>query len=106
MSGSVFQVPFSGVPETFTISLAGTSYTFTVHWNAPGNYWVLDIGDATGALVNGGIPLVTGADLLEQYAYLGIGGQLIVQTTDDPTTPPTFTNLGTTGNLYFLPVSM
>ena len=27
----------------------------------------------------GSIPLVTGADLLEQYAYLGIGGGLFIQ---------------------------
>ena len=105
MSGSVFQVPFTGIPETFTVSLAGTTYTLTVHWNIPGDCWILDIGDTTGTLIDGGIPLVTGADLLEQYGYLGIDGKLIVQTANDPTAVPTFTNLGTLGNLYFLPVA-
>jgi hypothetical protein len=100
----VFQVPFAGVPETFGISLNGTSYTLTVHWCVPMSAWVLDIADATGANpIVSGIPLITGDDLLEQYAYLGIAGQLIVQTSNDPLVPPTFTDLGTTGNLYFLP---
>ena len=105
MSGSVFQVPFTGIPETFTVSLAGTTYTLTVHWCVPADCWILDIGDATGAPIATGIPLVTGVDLLEQLGYLGIGGKLIVQTTNDPAAVPTFTNLGTLGNLYFLPAA-
>ncbi len=58
----------------------------TVVWrDAPsmnGGY-VLDIADANGKPIVQGIPFVTGADLLAQYAYLGIGGQLIVQTDYD-----------------------
>lgn len=51
-----------------------------------------------------GIPLITGADLLEQLYYLGIGGALIVQSTNDPNLVPDFETLGSTGNLFFIPV--
>jgi hypothetical protein len=41
-----------------------------------------------------GVPLVTGVDLLAQYAYLGFIGSLVVQTDHDPDATPTYENLG------------
>jgi hypothetical protein len=99
---TVFEIPCSGYPETFTAVLGGTLYTLTIHWinvGTPG--WILDIADQNGNPIANGIPLVTGANLLEQYAYLGIEGQLFVQTDGDIAAPPTFSNLGTTSHLYF-----
>jgi hypothetical protein len=46
--------------------------------------------------------LVTGADLLEQFGYLDLGGAFIVQTDHDIDAVPTFANLGTAGRLYFV----
>lgn len=46
--------------------------------------------------------MVTGADLLAQYGYLGFGGSLYVQTVQNPDATPTFTNLGTDCNLYWV----
>jgi len=97
-----FEIPLSGAPETFLITLAGVQYKFTLQWrDAPQGGWVLDIADALANKIVSGIPLTTGGDLLEQYAYLGIGGELWVQTDGDPAAVPTFDNLGTTSHLYF-----
>ncbi len=40
--------------------------------------WGLDIGDASNNPIVCGIPLIPGVNLLAQYAYLGISGELIV----------------------------
>ena len=64
--------------------------------------WVLDIADASGNDILSGLPLVTGADLLAQYGYLGFGGGLWVQTASAPDAPPTFDNLGDDGQVYWV----
>jgi hypothetical protein len=99
-----YLIPLAGVPETFGITLGGTTYTFTLAWrNAPCNPgWFLDIGDANNNPIIRGLPMVTGADLLAQYGYLGFGGSLYVQTVQNPDATPTFTNLGTDCNLYWV----
>ncbi|WP_436286583.1 phage baseplate plug family protein [Robbsia andropogonis] len=94
------EIPLSSKPQTLTVSLGGTTYQLTVKWNAVSSCWVLDIADSTGAGIVSGIPMITGADLLGQYAYLGISGALYCQTDNDPSAVPTFSNLGTTGHLY------
>lgn len=103
MTLQAFEIPL--VPnqnQQFTVSLSGVQYSMTVRWNTPGQCWVLDIEDINANPVLEGLPLITGADLLEQYQYLGFGGQLIVQTDFDVNAVPTFENLGTTGHLYFV----
>ncbi|HDS4945079.1 TPA: hypothetical protein QHY57_005346, partial [Klebsiella pneumoniae subsp. ozaenae] len=52
-----------------------------VTWRAA--FWCLDIMDSTGADLIKGIPLITGANLLAQYRYLGLGFSLYVNC-DDP----------------------
>lgn len=89
-------------PQTFTIQLAGTDYTLTATWNVPSSVWLVSIANANGQALVSSIPLVTGCDLLEQFEYVGIGGQLFSQTDHDPFAPPTFENLGTLGRLFFV----
>lgn len=106
MSGTPQEIPL--VPSTaqsFTITLVGVTYTMTVTWCAPASCWMLDIADQNAVPIVPGIPMITGADLLEAYGYLNIGGQLIVQTDYDVDAVPTFDNLGVTGHLYFVPNS-
>ena len=94
-----------GLPQTFQITLSGTVYILTVRYrNDPAGMggWVLDIADASSNDIVTGIPLVTGANLLEQYAYLGFVGGLYVQTGSDPDAVPTFDNLGGDGQLYYV----
>ena len=100
MSVSIFEVPLNGQPQTLRITLGNVPYQLTVRWrNACG--WVLDIATVDGAPILQGVPLVTGADLLAQYRYLGIPGSLFVSTDADPDAPPAYTNLGTASHLYF-----
>lgn len=72
-------------------------------WNSSAACWVVDLYNAnTGALILGGVMLVTGANLLEQFNYLGFKGTLRAQTDHDADAVPTFANLGSTGHLYFV----
>ncbi|VXB25340.1 conserved hypothetical protein [Burkholderia sp. 8Y] len=99
---TAYEIPLSAKPQTFSIPLGGVTYKMTLRWNVPAEAWMLDVADASGSAMVGSIPLVTGVDLLGQYAYLGFAGQLVVQTDNDPAAVPTFDNLGTTGHLYFI----
>ena len=98
----MFEIPLTSEPQRFSVTLAGVVYQMKLRWHAKSDAWILDIADSEGAAIVQGIPLVTGVDILGQYGYLGIGGQLIAQTDFDPSAPPSATNLGTTGHLYFV----
>jgi hypothetical protein len=100
---TIFQIPLIAAPQKLTITLSGVEYQLTLQYrNTNMGGWTLDIADSSGTPLVQGIPLVTGADLLAQYAYLGFGGQLLVQTSSNPDAVPTFDNLGTDGNLYWV----
>lgn len=103
MSDQVFKIPLTNVPQRFSIDLAGKSLIIISQWNEEMLAWVLDIldGDTEEPLVCC-LPLISGADLLEQHEYLGIPGQLIVYTDGDETAPPTLENLGIEANLYYV----
>jgi len=101
---TALQVPLINQPQTLTIALAGIIYQLFVYWNDQAQCWQIDIADNQGNWLVRGIAMVTGANLLEQYGYLNFGGQLIAQTTNLPDDVPTFVNLGTLGNLYFVTV--
>lgn len=96
-----YEIPTNSQAESFSISLAGVVYQLSLHWCAPTNSWILDIADASGQALVSGIPVIPGADLLAQYEYLGIGGQLIA-VVDGNAAAPSFTGLGTTGHIYFV----
>lgn len=90
-------------PQILPVTIAGIQYIFTLQYrNVAEGGWILDIADGNGVPIINGIPMVTGADLLAQYKHLGIPGALWVQNDADWTAVPTFTDLGTTTNLYFV----
>jgi hypothetical protein len=100
-----YVLPLDGVNETFRINLSGVSYGFQVIWRDDPcgmGGWFIDISDPEANPLVQGIPLVTGIDLLAQYGYLGFTGSLYVLTAQDPMAPPTFDNLGTDSNLYWV----
>jgi hypothetical protein len=100
---AAYEIPLrGGAPSRLRISLAGVSYGLLLTWCVPAQVWTLEIDDVNGNRLLSGVPLVTGADLLAQFQYLGIGGMLIAQTDHNYMVPPTFTNLGQTGHLYFV----
>ena len=98
---ATFEIPLTPAAQTFLIALAGVQYQMTLQWRDAVNNggWVLDIADASGNPLVGGIPLVTGVNLLAQYEYLEIEAELWVQT-DAADVVPTYTNLGIQSHLY------
>lgn len=87
----------------FTITLGGTLYNMRLTYDiAQDGCWILDIGDANQVPLVAGIPLVSGVDLLAQYAYLNFGGALVVTTDRGAGEVPTFDGLGVTSHLYFV----
>lgn len=99
---SAFEIPLSTEAQQFKISLGGTTYGVNLYWNEQSGSWCIDLSDSSGNPLLNGIPLVANVNLLEQYAYLNIGGQLIVQSDNDPNAAPTSDNLGTVSHLYFV----
>jgi hypothetical protein len=98
----VFEIPTSPTPQSFAITLSGVQYRVTLRWNPIAQLWFIDFADVAGNALLLGVPVVTGADLLAQYAYLNFGGALFAMTDDAPDLPPGFTNLGKTGHLYWI----
>jgi hypothetical protein len=90
--------------QQFSVSLGGTAYQFKLRWCAPADCWIANISDQDGVAILCGVPLITGAGLLEQFRYLGIPGELLVQTDTDADAVPTFDNLGLTSHLFFIPL--
>lgn len=95
-----YTIPLTPEPQSFGITLAGKEYRLTVRWfDAPEAGWTLDIEEPEkAAFIVMGIPLVTGADLLEQFRYLEFSGELWVE----GELPPTLENLGTDVELVFI----
>lgn len=100
---TTYEIPLSGEPENFTVSLAGTEYRISVWYkNVDEGGWIIDISTTDDSPLINGVPLVTGIDLLRQYKYLGIAGELWVGTDGDIDAVPTYDNLGTASHLYFI----
>ena len=103
LTPQIFDIPLvAGVPQTFLITLNEVDYRFTLQWRDAISVWILDIADAGNNPVLCGSPLVTGANLFEQYDYLNFGGELWVITEGAPSDTPTFTSLGATSHLRFI----
>jgi len=101
-NSNAYVIPLIPANQEFDISLAGVSYHLKIKWNKFTNSWVLDIQDSQQNDILVGVPMVTGCDLLEQYEYLGIGGAMVVQSTNNPDLVPDYNTLGSTGNLFFI----
>jgi predicted Zn-dependent protease with MMP-like domain len=97
---TITEIPLSGQAQSFQVVILNVTYVFTLIWRDAASEWVLDIADVNTNPLIQGIPLVTGGDLLGQYAYLGLGFQLWVATDGEPDAVPTFANLGTQAHLY------
>jgi len=97
-----YEIPLSPQPQTLQIDLSGTIYQLTFYWSTRSASWMFNLADIDGNPLLMGAPVVTGINLLKQYAHLGIPGALIVQTDHDPKQVPTFTNLGLEGHVYYV----
>jgi hypothetical protein len=99
---TAFEIPLSPSPQKLHIALSGVDHTLWLYWNTAAELWFLDIGDTNETPLLQGLALVTGSNLLAQFAYVGISGGLAVATDGDPTAVPTFTNLGVHSHLYYV----
>jgi hypothetical protein len=100
---TVLTIPLTNLPQTFAITLNGRDLVMTSRWNDTMQTWLLDLVDGVTSLpILLSLPLVTGVDLLAQFAHLGLTGQLIVYTDGQADAPPTLSNLGIDSNLYYL----
>ena len=95
------EIPLSPDNQQFRILLGDTTYTLRIIWRDAAG-WIMDVMDSGGAALLCGVPLVTGANLLEQYPQLGINGALVVATDNGAPTDPTKTNLGIYSHLVFV----
>ena len=98
----LYEIPIANAPCALSVDLPAGTFGFRlVYADADEGGWILDISDAAGNPLACGIPLVTGLNLLKQYAYLGIGGRLFIMTPGDPAAVPGFNDLGAGTRLYF-----
>lgn len=97
-----YEIPLTPAPQKFQLQMGGTTYSLLLTWCGPQGCWLLDLRQADETPILTSMPLQTGVDLLAQHAYLGIPGQLWVQTDGDLDKVPGFTDLGASGHLYYL----
>lgn len=104
----IYEIPLTPEPQAFGVRLGGKDYRLVLRWREPPapiqnpGGWILDILDARGETrIAGGIPLVTGTNLLGQCVYLGIPGGLYVATGADTDAVPALDTLGAESKLYF-----
>lgn len=88
----------------YPITLAGQRYIFEVQYNVRSDRWMLNIKDATGAMILAGIALLLRRYLLLQYPTLPLpAGTLYVdQTSGGPLNQPGISSFLTTHTLYFI----
>jgi len=94
------EIPLSPDNQLFSYAIRGVSYQFRVLWR--GDCWILDISDSNDVLIIGGIPLVTGVNLMEQHQYMGLGFGLVVICDVSGQDYPTETDLGSLSHLYVI----
>lgn len=94
---AIQEIPLTADNQQFGIILAGASYRISITWRDA--YWIMDLLNDKGEPVILGIPLVVGADLLAQYAYMNLGFKLVVGCDDSAQDYPTKTDLGTRSHL-------
>ncbi|MEN0630534.1 hypothetical protein AAIG33_24400 [Phytobacter ursingii] len=95
---NISEIPLSPDNGQFSVSIAGKTYLMRIIWRDP--CWYLDLLNADQTPVAQALPLVAGADLLAQYAYLNLGFLLVVGTDIAGQENPTKADLGITSHLY------
>lgn len=76
-------IPLVAVPNysfSSTIPVDGANITLLFHitYNELAKYWLIDISDDEGNMLISAMPLVPAQNILEQYAYMGIGSAYLL----------------------------
>lgn len=62
----------------------------------------MDLSTYEGVPLIQGLPLTAGEDVVQQFAYLNIGGEIRVETDGNVLFEPTYDNLGSNGKVLFI----
>lgn len=89
---AIQEIPLTADNQHFSILIGGTTWRISIIWRDL--YWIMNIQNGRSEPVISGIPLVTGADLLAQYAHMGIGFKLVVVCDENTQDYPTKNDLG------------
>lgn len=89
---AIQEIPLTADNQHFSVILAGATWRISIIWRD--FYWIMELHNDRGGPVISGIPLVTGVDLLAQYAYMDLGFKLVVVCDDSTQDYPTKTDLG------------
>lgn len=98
---NIQEIPLTPTNQQFAITLGDLQLNMRIMWRDEAG-WLLDLMDGAGDELVNGIPMVPGASLLEQHAYLGISGALAVLVDNNEPELPTKTNLGIGSHLYYV----
>ncbi|WP_434524378.1 phage baseplate plug family protein [Photorhabdus asymbiotica] len=99
MAGIV-EIPLSPINQQFDVQLDGINYKMKLIWRDIAG-WILDIMTPDSEPIVTGLPLVFGANLLEQHRHLGFNGSLIFYG-DINQEKPLRNSLGEEDKLYFV----
>lgn len=103
MALNVFRIPLQNIPQKFAIDLNGKSFIMECVWNPEAPSWAINLYDGdTEESIFANMPLVTGTNLLAQYAHLGIEGGFYIYTDGNQDAIPDLYNLGVESNLYYV----
>lgn len=97
---TIEEIPLTADNQQFSITLADTTWQVRIIWR--GSCWMMDLQDERGEALVSGLPLVTGGDLLAQYAWLQPGIKLIVVCDANDQDYPTQTDLGSNSHLMVI----
>jgi hypothetical protein len=110
-------IPVSNYPDQrFRLTLEGVPLSVRVWWSAFDSItadlvgddiqgqWYLDMASTDGTIVINGMALVTGCDMLEPYAFDGLGG-LWLADDEGRARDPGLDDLGVIHTLYYVPRS-
>lgn len=100
---TTYEFPLRPEMQMIQVVLGDTEYRVRFGWCAsPDGGWFIDIADVNGAPIIQGLALTAGENVLQQFDYLGIAGEIRVQTDGDDLTEPTYANLGSSGKVLFV----
>lgn len=100
---SIYEIPLRKGPQKFSVQLGANEYQASLAYAAaPDGGWNMTIADADGKTLAAGVMITSGEDILQQFAYLGISGEIYAATDGDADVVPTFDNLGVGGQLFYV----
>lgn len=94
---AIQEIPLTADNQQFSIIIAGATYRISIIWRE--TCWVMDMFNDRSEPLISGVPLVTGADLMAQYEYMGLGFKMAVVCDDEAQEYPTKIDLGSRSHL-------